>query len=135
MGVYPHARRAGDFLFLSGVGPRARGTKIIPGVVQDSEGHVLSEDIEVQCRSCFANARAVVEDAGARWEDVVDATVYLTHMKRDFAMYNKIWAECFTGLGFPNPTRTTLEILALPTPISVEVKLVVYAPLKDAARG
>ncbi|MDA0803761.1 MAG: RidA family protein [Planctomycetota bacterium] len=129
VGAYPHARRAGDFLFLSGVGPRARGSAAIPGVTQDGTGKVIAEDIELQCRSCFANARAVVEDAGARWDQVVDATVFLTNMKRDFAAYNRVWAECFAGPGNPNPTRTTIEIKALPTPIAVEVKLVAYAPL------
>ncbi len=129
VGAYPHARRAGDFIFLSGVGPRARGSASIPGVTQDAAGSVTAEDIELQCRSCFANARAVVEDAGAGWDQVVDATVFLTNMKRDFATYNRVWAECFAGPGNPNPTRTTLEIKALPTPISVEVKLVVYAPV------
>lgn len=129
VGAYPHARRAGDFIFLSGVGPRARGTTTIPGVTQDASGAVIAEDIEQQCRSCFSNTRAIVEDAGARWDQVVDATVFLTNMKRDFATYNRVWAECFTGPGNPNPTRTTIEISSLPTPIAVEVKLVVYAPI------
>jgi 2-aminomuconate deaminase len=125
VGPYPHARRAGNLLFLSGVGPRVRGSKEIPGVVLHADGSIASYDIELQCRNCFANCRAVVEDAGARWEDVVDVTVFLTDIKRDFAAYNRIYAECFAGPGNPNPTRTTLGITALPTPIAVEVKAIV----------
>lgn len=125
VGPYPHARRAGNLLFLSGVGPRVRGSKEIPGVVLRADGSIASYDIELQCRNCFANCRTVVEDAGARWEDVVDVTVFLTDIKRDFAAYNRIYAECFAGPGNPNPTRTTLEITALPTPIAVEVKAIV----------
>ena len=125
VGPYPHARRAGNLLFLSGVGPRVRGSKEIPGVVLRADGSIASYDIELQCRNCFANCRAVVEDAGARWEDVVDVTVFLTDIQRDFAAYNRIYAECFAGSGNPNPTRTTLGISALPTPIAVEVKAIV----------
>ena len=122
VGPYPHAKRAGNLLFLSGVGPRVRGSKEIPGVTLAADGSVAAYDIEAQCRSCFANCRAVVEDAGARWEDVVDVTVFLTDIKRDFAAYNRVYAEWFAGEGNPNPTRTTLGITALPTPIAVEVK-------------
>ena len=125
VGPYPHARRAGNLLFLSGVGPRVRGSKEIPGVVLRADGSIASYDIELQCRNCFANCRAVVEDAGARWEDVVDVTVFLTDITRDFAAYNRIYAECFAGPGNPNPTRTTLGITALQTPIAVEVKAIV----------
>lgn len=125
VGPYPHAKRAGNLLFLSGVGPRRRGSKEIPGVTLRSDGTVESYDIEAQCRSCFENVRAVVEDAGARWEQVVDVTVYLTDIRRDFAAYNRVYAEHFAGPGNPNPTRTTLGITALPTPIAVEVKAVV----------
>ena len=125
VGPYPHARRAGNLLFLSGVGPRVRGSKEIPGVVLRADGSIASYDIELQCRNCFANCRAVVEDAGAHWEDVVDVTVFLTDITRDFAAYNRIYAECFAGPGNPNPTRTTLGITALPTPIAVEVKAIV----------
>ena len=125
VGPYPHVRRAGNLLFLSGVGPRVRGSKEIPGVVLRADGSIASYDIELQCRNCFANCRVVVEDAGARWEDVVDVTVFLTDIKRDFAAYNRIYAECFAGPGNPNPTRTTLGISALPTPIAVEVKAIV----------
>jgi len=125
VGPYPHARRVGDLLFLSGVGPRVRGSKEIPGVTLGPDGRVASYDIEMQCRSCFSNVRAVVEDAGARWEDVVDVTVFLTDIRRDFAAYNRVYAEFFAGPGNPNPARTTLGITALPTPIAVEVKAIV----------
>ena len=124
VGPYPHAKRVGNLLFLSGVGPRVRGSKEIPGVTLAADGSVQSYDIEAQCRSCFANCRAVVEDAGARWEDVVDVTVFLTDIRRDFAAYNRVYAEWFAGPGNPNPTRTTLGITALPTPIAVEVKAI-----------
>ncbi|MFM1889783.1 MAG: 2-aminomuconate deaminase [Planctomycetota bacterium] len=122
VGAYPHAKRAGNLLFLSGVGPRRRGSKEIPGVTLDAAGNVVAKDIEAQCRSCFENVRSVLEDAGVPWENLVDVTVFLTDMKQDFAIYNRVYAECFAGPGNPNPTRTTIEIKALPTPIAVEVK-------------
>ncbi len=128
VGAYPHAKRVGNLLFLSGVGPRKRGSKEIPGVSLDVQGNISSYDIEAQCRSCFENAKAIVEDAGAKWENVVDVLVFLTNMKDDFAAYNAIYAEYFAGppgSGKPNPTRTTIEIGALPTPIAVEVKIIV----------
>ena len=124
VGAYPHARRAGNLLFLSGVGPRARGTDDIPGVTLDEDGNVTHVDIEAQCRSCFANVRAVLEDAGGRWEDLVDVLVFLVDMERDFKIYNRVYAEHFAGPGNPNPTRTTIEINRLPTPIAVEVKAI-----------
>ena len=124
VGAYPHARRAGNLLFLSGVGPRSRGTDKIPGVTMDEDGTVTSVDIEAQCRSCFANVRAVLEDAGGRWEDLVDVLVFLVDMERDFEVYNRVYAEHFAGPGNPNPTRTTIEINRLPTPIAVEVKAI-----------
>lgn len=124
VGAYPHAKRIGDFLFLSGIGPRKRGSKEIPGVTLDDRGNILAHDIETQCRSVFDNVRFVLEDAGARWEDIVDVTVFLTHMKEDFAAFNKIYAEHFAGPGKPNPTRTTVEVTALPTPIAIELKVV-----------
>ncbi len=119
VGPYPHAKRVGDLVFLSGVGPRKRGSSVIPGVDPF--------DFELQCRSCFDNVRAVVEDAGLAWSSVADVTVFLTNMKRDFASYNRIYGEYFAGPGNPNPTRTTIEITALPTPIAVEVKATVWA--------
>ncbi|MHC4810800.1 MAG: RidA family protein [Planctomycetota bacterium] len=124
VGAYPHARQVGNLLFLSGVGPRKRGTKEIPGVTLDAEGRVVSKDIEAQCVSCFENIRAVLEDAGSRWENIVDVLVFLTDMEHDFATYNRVYAEWFAGEGKPNPTRTTIEINRLPTPIAVELKVV-----------
>lgn len=128
VGPYPHARRGGDFIFLSGVGPRTRGRKEIPGVTLGADGKVAEYCIETQCRSCFENVRSVVLDVGARWDQVVDVTVFLTDIQKDFAAYNRVYAEFFAGPGNPNPARTTLGITALPTPIAVEVKAVVYAP-------
>jgi 2-aminomuconate deaminase len=124
VGAYPHAKRVGDLLFLSGVGPRARGSAEIPGVTLGPDGTIVDHDIEAQCRSCFANVRAILEDAGASWGDIVDVLVFLTNMEDDFATYNRVYAEHFAGPGNPNPTRTTIEINALPTPIAVEVKVV-----------
>lgn len=124
VGAYPHAKRAGNLLFLSGVGPRKRGSKEIPGVTLGTDGRLIAKDIEAQCRSCFDNVKAVMEDAGVPWENLVDVTVFLTDMKNDFPIYNRIYAEYFAGPGNPNPTRTTLAITALPTPIAVEVKAI-----------
>ncbi len=124
VGAYPHARRVGNLLFLSGVGPRKRGTKNIPGVEVDAQGNVTAYDIEAQCRSCFDNVRAVVEDAGSSWGNIVDVLVFLTDMKKDFPAFNKLYAEYFAGPGKPNPARTTIEIGALPTPIAVELKVI-----------
>ena len=124
VGAFPHAKRVGDLLFLSGIGPRARGSKEIPGVTLDSSGKIVSYDIETQCRAVFENVRLVLEDSGASWNDIVDVTVFLTNMKGDFPVYNKIYAEHFAGEGKPNPTRTTLEILSLPTPIAIELKVI-----------
>jgi 2-aminomuconate deaminase len=124
VGAFPHAKRVGNFIFLSGIGPRVRGSKEIPGVTLDADGRILSHDIEKQCRAVFENVRLVLEDAGASWNDIVDVTVFLTNMKRDFPMYNKLYAEHFAGDGKPNPTRTTIEITALPTPIAIELKVI-----------
>jgi 2-aminomuconate deaminase len=124
VGAFPHAKRVGDLLFLSGIGPRVRGSKEIPGVTLDAAGAVISHDIEVQCRAVFENVRLVLEDAGASWNDIVDVTVFLTHMKEDFPIYNRIYAEHFAGPGNPNPTRTTVEVTALPTPIAIELKVI-----------
>lgn len=127
VGAYPHAKRVGNLLFLSGVGPRKRGRKDIPGVQLDDDGNITSYDIEAQCRSCFENVRAILEDAGSSWDRIVDVLVFLTNMKDDFETYNAVYAEYFAGSpksGKPNPTRTTIEINALPTPIAVEVKVI-----------
>lgn len=121
MGAYPHARRVGDFLFLSGMGPRQAGSADIPGVELDAEGRVVSHDIEAQCHAVFANVRSVLEDAGSAWENIVDVTVFLTDMARDFAAYNRVYAEYF---GDVRPTRTTVEVGALPSPIAIELKVI-----------
>jgi 2-aminomuconate deaminase len=126
VGAFPHAKRVGDFLFLSGIGPRVRGSKEIPGVTLDQSGTILSYDIETQCKTVFENVRLVVEDAGARWADIVDVTVFLTSMKKDFPVYNRLYAEHFAGPNNPNPTRTTVEVTALPTPIAIELKVIAY---------
>ena len=124
VGAFPHAKRVGNLLFLSGIGPRVRGSKEIPGVTLDAERNILSYDIETQCRAVFENVRLVLEDAGASWNDIVDVTVFLTNMKEDFPVYNRIYPEYFAGEGKPNPTRTTLEVGALPTPIAIELKVI-----------
>ena len=121
VGLYPHARRVGNLLFLSGVGPRVRGTKKIPGVQLDENGEILSYDIETQCRSVFQNVRYILEEAGSTWEKIVDVTVFLTNMKDDFPIYNKIYAEYFKD---NMPCRTTIEISKLPTQIEIELKVI-----------
>ena len=120
VGLYPHARRVGNFLFLSGVGPRERGTKKIPGVELDENGNITSYDIEAQCHSVFRNIKYILEDSGSSWNKIVDVTVFLTNMKDDFPKYNKIWAEYFKE---NQPCRTTIEINKLPTPIAIELKV------------
>jgi 2-aminomuconate deaminase len=121
VGAYPHARRCGSLLFLSGIGPRKRGTREIPGVTQDKEGNVIAHDIEAQCRSVFENLKVILEDAGSSWERIVDVTVFLTHMKEDFPAFNRLYAEYFPT---HPPARTTIEVTALPTPIAVELKVI-----------
>ena len=123
VGHYPHARRVGGLLFLSGIGPRDPLGNGIPGNVHDAEGRLIAYDIEAQARAVFANVRTVLEASGARWEDLVDVTVYLTDMARDFAAYNAIWAEHFPDPAAA-PCRTTLGIVALPTPIAIELKCI-----------
>ncbi len=121
VGLYPHARRVGDLLFLSGVGPRERGKKEIPGVELDHDGRIVSYDIETQCRSVFQNVRFIVEEAGSSWENIIDVTVFLTNIRDDFAVYNRVYAEYFAD---NRPCRTTVEINALPTPIAIELKVI-----------
>jgi 2-aminomuconate deaminase len=121
VGAYPHARRVGDLLFLSGVGPRKRGSKEIPGVTLDDKGNIVSYDIELQCHSVFQNVRFVLEASGSKWENLVDVTVFLTNMKKDFPIFNKVYAEYFKD---NQPCRTTIEINALPTPIAIELKCI-----------
>src|SRR2546425_11575602 len=127
VGAFPHAKRVGQFLFLSGIGPRVRGSKEIPGVTLDPAGKIVGYDIEKQCRAVFENVQLVLEDAGATWNDIVDVTVFLTNMRKDFSIYNKLYAEYFAGPGKPNPTRTTVEVTALPTPIAIELKVIAAA--------
>jgi 2-aminomuconate deaminase len=121
VGLYPHARKVGNLLFLSGVGPRERGSKKIPGVDLDESGRIVSYDIEIQCHSVFRNVKAILEDSGSSWDKIVDVTVFLTNMKDDFPKYNKLWAEYFKE---NPPCRTTLEIKSLPTPIAIELKVI-----------
>jgi 2-aminomuconate deaminase len=121
VGAYPHARRVGDLLFLSGVGPRKRGSKDIPGVTVDAVGNIVSYDIETQCRSVFENVRIILEASGARWENLVDVTIFLTNMKNDFGVFNNVYAEYFNE---NQPCRTTVEVNALPTPIAIELKCI-----------
>jgi 2-aminomuconate deaminase len=129
VGSYPHARRVGDLLFLSGIGPRDAATNAIVGNVHDVEGHLISYDIDAQARAVFANVRAVLQASGARWEDLVDVTVYLTDMARDFKAYNRVWAEFFPDAATA-PCRTTLGITALPTPIAIELKCIASVSAK-----
>ena len=121
VGLYPHARKVGNLLLLSGIGPRERGKKEIPGVELDDQGNILSYDIETQCHSVFKNVRTVLEDAGSNWENLVDVTVFLTNMKEDFEIYNRVYSEYFKG---NQPCRTTVEIISLPTPIAIELKCI-----------
>ena len=121
VGLYPHARRVGNLLFLSGVGPRERGTKKIPGVELDEAGEIASYDIETQCRSVFQNVRWILEDAGSSWDRIVDVTVFLTNMNDDFPIYTRVYAEYFTD---NLPCRTTVEVNRLPTSIAIELKVI-----------
>ena len=123
VGMYPHARRVGNLLYLSGIGPRDPATDSIPGNEYFADGRVRRYDIGLQARAVFANVRAVLEASGARWEDLVDVTVYLTDMGRDFKAYNAAWAEHFPDAASA-PCRTTLGITALPTPIAIELKCI-----------
>ncbi len=121
VGMYPHARRVGNLLFLSGVGPRERGTMKIPGVDLDKQGNIVSYDIETQCHSVFRNVRFILEDAGSNWDKIVDVTVFLTNMKKDFTTFNRVYGEYFKD---NKPCRTTVEVNALPTPIAIELKVI-----------
>jgi 2-aminomuconate deaminase len=121
VGAYPHAKRVGNLLFLSGIGPRKRGSKEIPGVILDQNNNIISYDIEQQCHSVFQNVKLVLEASGSKWENLVDITVFLTNIKKDFATYNRIYAQYFTT---SQPCRTTVEVNALPTPIAIELKCI-----------
>jgi 2-aminomuconate deaminase len=121
VGPYPHARRVGDLLFISGIGPRERHQKKIPGVEQDESGQIVSYDIGTQCHAVFRNIRYILEDAGSHWDNIVDITVFLTNMKDDFPTFNRIYAEYFTE---NQPCRTTVEVRRLPTQIAIELKCI-----------
>lgn len=121
IGPYPHARRVGNLLFLSGIGPREQGSASIPGVTLDDRGNVVSYDIETQIHSVFRNVRSILEEAGSRWENLVDITVFLTDIRKDFATFNRVYAEYFKD---NRPCRTTVEVNRLPTPIAIEVKCI-----------
>jgi len=121
VGAYPHARKVGQLLFLSGVGPRTAGSSEIPGVELDDAGNILSYDIEKQCHAVFENVKIIIEQAGSSWDKLVDVTVFLTNMKADFNTYNRIYSEYFKE---NQPCRTTVEVLSLPTPIAIELKCI-----------
>jgi len=121
VGAYPHARKVGNLLFLSGVGPREKGMQKIPGVELDENGTIISYNIEAQCHSVFKNVKLILEESGSSWEKMIDVTVFLTNMKDDFATYNRLYAEYFKDA---QPCRTTLEINCLPTPIAIELKVI-----------
>lgn len=121
VGLYPHARQVGNLLFLSGVGPRQKGTNAIPGVVLGECNNVISYDIETQCHSVFQNVRSILNAAGAKWDQLIDITVFLTNMKNDFTVFNRIYAEYFKE---NQPCRTTCEVNCLPTPIAIELKCI-----------
>ncbi len=123
VGAFPHAKRVGPFLFLSGIGPRVRGQANVPGVTLDHDGNTVSYDFEMQCRTVFDNVRTVVEDASASWNDIIDVTVFLTDIKKDFPTFNQLYAEYFAD---NRPTRTTVEISRLPTPIAIELKVIAW---------
>ncbi len=121
VGLYPHARKVGNILYLSGVGPRKAGETDIPGVTLNERGEIESYDISTQCHSVFKNIRFILEDAGSSWDNIVDVQVFLTNMTDDFKTYNKIYAEYFKD---NQPCRTTIEIKSLPTPIAIELKVI-----------
>ena len=121
LGAYPHARKAGNLLFLSGIGPRNPKDNSIPGLELDRKGNIIKYDIEAECHSVFANVKAVLEAAGSSWDKIIDVTVFLTNMKRDFPVYNKIYAEYFTSV---QACRTTVEVKSLPTSIAIELKVI-----------
>ncbi len=121
LGAYPHARRVGNLLFLSGIGSRSAKDNSIPGLVMDEQGNIVSYDIEAECHSVFANVKAVLEASGSSWDKMVDITVFLTNMKKDFATYNRIYGEYFKEV---QACRTTVEVKSLPTPIAIELKVI-----------
>ncbi len=121
LGAYPHARRVGNLLFLSGIGSRSAKDNVIPGLELDKEGNIIKYDIEAECHSVFANVKAVLEASGSSWDKIVDVTVFLTNMKTDFPVYNKVYGDYFKEV---NACRTTVEVKSLPTPIAIELKVI-----------
>ena len=121
LGAYPHARKVGNLLFLSGIGSRSARDNSIPGLELDAEGNIIKYDIEKECHQVFANVKAVLEASGSSWDKIVDVTVFLTNMKTDFPVYNKIYGEYFKDV---QACRTTVEVKSLPTPIAIELKVV-----------
>lgn len=121
LGAYPHARRVGNLLFLSGIGSRSAMDNTIPGLELDAKGNIIKYDIAAETHQCFANVKAVLEASGSSWDKIVDVTVFLTNMKADFPVYNKIYAEYFTAV---QACRTTVEVKSLPTPIAIELKVI-----------
>lgn len=121
LGAYPHARKVGNLLFLSGIGPRNPKNNSIPGLELDAEGNIVKYDIEAECHSVFANVKAVLEASGSSWDKIIDVTVFLTNMKKDFPVYNKIYADYFAAV---QACRTTVEVKSLPTPIAIELKVI-----------
>lgn len=121
LGAYPHAKRVGSLLFLSGIGSRNAKDNSIPGLVQDENGNIISYSIEAECHSCFSNVKAVLEASGSKWENIVDVTVFLTNMQKDFPVYNRIYGEYFKEV---QACRTTVEVKSLPTPIAIELKVI-----------
>ena len=121
VGKYPHARKVGNLLFLSGVGPRRPGTNVIPGVMMDGQGNAVGHDIEAQCHSVFENVRIILKEAGSSWKNLIDITVFLTNMSRDFDTFNNIYSDYFND---NQPCRTTVEVNSLPTPIAIELKCI-----------
>ena len=121
LGSYPHARKMGNLLFLSGIGSRNPKDNSIPGLELDADGNIVKYDIEAECHSVFANVKAVLEASGSKWEKIIDVTVFLTNMKKDFPVYNKVYAEYFMPV---QACRTTVEVTSLPTPIAIELKVI-----------
>ena len=121
LGAYPHARRVGDLLFLSGIGSRNPGDNSIPGLELDGDGNILNYDIEAECHAVFANVKAVLEASGSSWDKIIDVTVFLTNMKKDFLVFNSIYGEYFKDV---QACRTTVEVKSLPTPIAIELKVI-----------
>ena len=121
LGAYPHARKVGNLLFLSGIGPRNSKDNSIPGLELDNDGNIIKYDIEAECHAVFANVKVVLEASGSSWDKIIDVTVFLTNMKKDFSVYNKIYGEYFTSV---QACRTTVEVKSLPTPIAIELKVI-----------